>query len=267
MKNINEEETPKAVGTEDVDDTESKKEKMEHSDLSDFKNSNIFGKIRIILSNVVSAIILFVAVIAIVTVVKKIKEFGEPEKKDPDHMYSLSETDLEGNKLDTGNTTELGAVTLDAEGNLVDNGLSQIPVSIDQVRMKQTMYDDYYVEFDVSTNFDFDIENLSMAVMAWDSNELPLNTEFYNLVNNGHQENTYWRQTTISNIPAGGSAKGSISLPLADIRYLLIYPMSISDFDGNIWDNPGADYYINNIAGKKLNYKSGAFEMGNNEEE
>lgn len=264
LKNAHEEETTNSMITEGIDDTKNKEKKAEHSHLSDFKNSNIFGKIRIILSNVVSAIIFFVAVIAIVTVVKKIKEFGEPEKVDPDNLYHI--VDSEGNPLKSGDAMELGEVTLDDNGNLVDNGLSQIPISVNQVRMQQNLYDEYYVEFDVSTSFDFDIENLVMAVMAWDSYGLPLNIEFYNLVENGHQENTYWRQTTISNIPKFREATGNISLPLQDIKYLLIYPVSVSDFEGNIWDNPGVDYYMNNIAGKKLNYESGAFEMEVNNE-
>lgn len=187
-----------------------------------------------------------VAIIIIALIVIAMK--GQYDRKGEDYKpKGYGDVDINLNALPYSEDSDDTLKTdTDDVGMYLSNDSGVLPVIAKNV-YQQSQYGYTTVIFDMVNMSDDDIKEAGFGVVAWDANGLPLELRgVYDIVT----EDIY--KVAYDNLAAGTTKQVSIDLDGQDFKYMQILLLECSDFDGNTWTNPAADYYEENYAGKKL---------------
>ncbi len=187
-----------------------------------------------------------VAIIIIALIVIAMK--GQYDRKREDYKPKVyGDVDINLNALPYSEDSDDTLKTdTDDVGMYLSNDSGVLPVIAKNV-YQQSQYGYTTVIFDMVNMSDDDIKEAGFGVVAWDANGLPLELRgVYDIVT----EDIY--KVAYDNLAAGTTKQVSIDLDGQDFKYMQILLLEYSDFDGNTWTNPAADYYEENYAGKKL---------------
>ena len=185
-----------------------------------------------------------VAIIIIVLIVMGMKgQYGRKRKDYKPKKY----VDISLDALPySGESDDILRTETDDMGMYLSNDSGALPIIAENV-YQQSQYGYTSVIFDMVNMSKDDIKEAGFGVVAWDSNGLPLELRgVYDIITEDIYKFTY------NNLAAGTTEQVSIDLNGEDLKYMQILLLEYSDFDGNTWTNPAADYYEENYAGKKL---------------
>lgn len=106
----------------------------------------------------------------------------------------------------------------------------------------------------IKNNTTVDVKKVLIALMAWDSNNLPVKIKGNLSLNDGTYIARY-AQEDINLVPQGiyGSDRGvQLDPTMTDLATLQPVILSYEDFDGNVVENTAATPFLDAIEGKKL---------------
>lgn len=186
------------------------------------------------------------------------KADNEEEQEDygirQEDKYILEDTELdipskqkESSETEEMDTNDAGEINVDEMVMYLDNNSGAFPVRVENVSQKSEYIGFTTIAFDMVNEGGIDVKEATFGIAAWDSNMLPLKlVEMYGI------DATYYYKCQASNIADGQTSNGSITFEERDFKYIQIFLLECSDFDGNKWTNPAAPYYEENFAGKKF---------------
>lgn len=156
-----------------------------------------------------------------------------------DTELDIPSEQAESNETEEMNTNEMVMY--------LDNNSGAFPVRVENISQKSEYIGFTTIAFDMVNEGGMDVKEATFGIAAWDSNMLPLKlVEMYGI------DGTYYYKCQASNIADGQTSNGTITFEERDFKYIQIFLLECSDFDGNTWTNPAASYYEENFAGKKF---------------
>lgn len=127
-----------------------------------------------------------------------------------------------------------------------DNGGNLLPILVTQASIKKDhLWDMMDITLEVINTTPDEFRDATIAIMAWDSNELPIRLSKYYSVNP-----SYIEYLTLENLSAEETRIFSSTFELADISYMAAFLVYCENFDGIKWNNPVLDYLKQNQGGK-----------------
>lgn len=110
----------------------------------------------------------------------------------------------------------------------------ELPIVVNQVLIQESYsYGFMDITFEIANLTETDYKDVSMAVLAWDSEGYPIR-----MCGMWHVESDYVNYIGLENISPKKVSEYTYTFEMADIAYMSVFLASYEDFNGNEWENP-----------------------------
>lgn len=199
---------------------------------------------------VVSTVMLFIAAVTLVVGMEMYLEnsndksvaITEESKEDSEDQENSDTEQLPPGNEDVKEENYKG----DNLGEYLANSSDKLPIRVENVILTED-----YMYTDISANLvnttSTDIKEAIFGIVAWDSNYLPLK-----LTSLSTFDEVYLYKIKYENLAANQTEKGVVEFENDDIKAIQIVLLEYEDFEGDVWENPAAEYFEEQYAGKKF---------------
>lgn len=115
-----------------------------------------------------------------------------------------------------------------------NNSGDELPIVVNQISYQESYWTGYMdITFEIENLTKTDYKDVSMAVLAWDSEGYPIR-----ICGMYEYDPDYVNYIGLENISPEKVGEYSYTFETADIAYMSVFLSYYEDFDGNEWENP-----------------------------
>ena len=115
-----------------------------------------------------------------------------------------------------------------------NNSGDELPIVVNQISYQESYWNGFMdITFEIENLTQTDYKNVSMAVLAWDSEGYPIR-----ICGMYEYAPDYVNYIGLENISPEKVSEYSYTFETADVAYMSVFLSYYEDFDGNKWENP-----------------------------